>query len=697
MSETAETRTPDQTEQRARELLDEMSLEEKIAQMSGDQTLLTGGVKLARFYNAEPIPSGRNDRLDISALQFTDGPRGVVVRNSTCFPVAMARGASWDVALEERVGDAIGVETRAQGANYFAGVCINLLRHPGWGRAQETYGEDPHHLGEMGAALTRGVQRHAMACVKHFACNSIEHSRLYVNVSADERTLHEVYLPHFRRCVEAGAASVMSAYNRVNGEYCGHNRHLLTDILRNEWGFRGFVMSDFFWGIYDGKAAALAGLDVEMPFTLRFGRKLRRLVRRGEVPVKAIDEAVLRILSAKLRFRDIGEPARYTPEAIAGPEHRALAREAAEQSAVLLKNEPVGGAAGDGAPVLPIADDVQSIAVIGRLAAAENTGDGGSSMVRPPSVVTPLQGLRARAGDRRLEYDDGADAAAAARVAAACAVAIVVAGYTYADEGEYIKRIPFVSKAKGGDRRSLTLSPDDEALILAVAAANPRTVVVIEGGSAIITETWREAVPAIMMAWYPGMEGGHAIARLLFGDVNPSGRLPCVFPRSTAQLPPFDPDADQVTYDRYHGYRLADRDGHDPAFAFGYGLSYTSFELDDLRVASPSIDPDDSWSLSATVRNTGSRAGATVVQLYAGHAASTYDRPGKELKGFVKIHLEPGEERTVALTLPAHSLAVRDGGWVVEPGPYRIWIGLSSRSEDLIEVAGRVEVSGAAW
>ena len=241
--------TKEQVEEKARNLLAQMSLEEKIKQMSGDTPFVRGLIQLLVAYNIRSLPAGENVRLSIPAIRFSDGPRGVVMNHSTCFPVTMARGASWDRALEESVGDAIGVEARSQGANFFGGVCINVLRHPAWGRAQETYGEDPYHLGEMGAAFVRGSQRHVMACIKHFAANSIENSRLRVDVRISERTLREVYLPHFKRCVDEGAASVMSAYNKVNGDYCSHNRHLLRDILKKEWGFEGFVMSDFLFSL----------------------------------------------------------------------------------------------------------------------------------------------------------------------------------------------------------------------------------------------------------------------------------------------------------------------------------------------------------------------------------------------------------------------------------------------------------------
>ena len=266
----------------------------------------------------------------------------------------------------------------------------------------------------------------------------------------------------------------------------------------------------------------------------------------------------------------------------------------------------------------------------------------------------------------------------------------MVAGYTHADEGEYIAAVPLIAKAKGGDRLSLTLSPADEALILAVAAANPRTVVVLEGGSAIITETWRGRVPAILMFWYPGMEGGHALANLLFGDANPSGKLPCVFPKSAAQLPFFDPHAEEIEYDLYHGYRLLDRQGEEPAFAFGFGLSYTTFRVDGLCVETEPVSAGDTLRVSAEVRNTGPRAGATVVQLYVGCEASAYDRPVRELKGFRKITLQPGEGRACHLRRAGHALAVWDGGWQVERGRYRVWVGLSSRPEDLLEGACRV-------
>ncbi len=674
----------DQMEEKARGLLAQMSLEEKISQMSADTPYLSGMFEMVRAYNTHPLPAGENLRLGIPGIRFSDGPRGVVMYRSTCFPVSMGRGASWDVELEERIGDVIGVEARSQGANYFGGVCINLLRHPAWGRAQETYGEDPYHLGEMGAALVRGVQRHIMACIKHYACNSIENARFKVDVQADERTLQEIYLPHFKRCVEEGAASVMSAYNQVEGAYCGQNAYLLRDILKKQWGFEGFVLSDFIWGIRDAKAAALAGLDIEMPFQFHYKRNLRRLVEKGEVPVEVIDEAALRILRQKIRFAQIGEPWRYSPKAVGADEHHALAREAAVKSIVLLKNDPVG----EGKAILPIdLSSVKKIALIGQLAAVPNTGDHGSSNVRPPYVITPYEGIcEAVKPQAEVAFNGGKKIEEAVRVAAEADVAIIVAGYTHRDEGEYVEA-PF---SFGGDRVLLTLDPHDEALIQAVAAANPHTVVVMVGGSAIITETWRHQIPAILMAWYSGMEGGRALADILFGKQNPSGRLPCIFPKSENDLPFFDKNATKITYDRYHGYRLLDKKGVEPAFAFGFGLSYTTFAVRNLGLDRKAVDPDGVLTACVDVSNTGQRAGEVVVQLYASCPGSQVERSVKELKGFMKVHLEPGETKAVAIPLPVRKLAYYDvttSDWAVEPGKYRVFVGLSSRPEDLLEAS----------
>ena len=657
-------------EQRVQAILDAMSLDEKLHQLSGDTSWIPGLITRVVAYNHAPFPAGADARHRISPLQFVDGPRGVVVGRSTAFPVSMARGASWDPELEARIGDAIGVEVRSHGANLFGGVCINLLRHPAWGRAQETYGEDPRLLGEMGAALVRGVQRHAMACVKHLACNSIENARFGVDVRIDERTLHEVYLPHFRRCIDEGAAVVMTAYNKLNGHHCGHHEHLVRDVLKGAWGFSGFTVSDFVLGVRDGVAGLLGGLDVEMPLRWRYGRRLRRAIRAKRVPMELVDDAVRRVVRTKLRFETVGEPARYGPAAIACAEHRALARLAAQRSMVLLRNEPVAGA-----QVLPLdASTLQSVAIIGTLADRPNIGDRGSSMVSPPEVITPAAGLRAALNESKTVTIDSDDPQTAAAAARKVRVAVVVVGYTHRDEGEYVI-------AWGGDRTSLRLSPAHERLIHAVCDANPRTVVVLATGSAVVTEAWRRRPAAIVVSWYAGMEGGHALADLLTGHANFSAKLPCTFPRAAAHLPAFDPRARSIDYGYLHGYRLLLARGLRPAFPFGFGLSYSTYEYGALSLDRDEIEPDEVVHATIEVTNTGARPGEEIVQLYAGYEDSTVLRAPLDLRGFQRVALEPGERRAVTFTLPARDLAYYDTAerrWIVEGITYRLAAGPSS-------------------
>ncbi len=665
-------------EERIVDLLSRMTLAEKIGQMTGSAGLLDLPVMIIR-YNLYPFRAGANKRLGIPPIKFTDGPRGVVLNHSTCFPVAMARGATWDVELEERVGSAMGVEARAQGADFFGGVCINLVRHPGWGRAQESFGEDTHLLGEMGTAMLTGLQRHVMACAKHFACNSIEESRFFVDVRVDERTLREVYLPHFKRCVDAGVASIMSAYNRVNGRYCAHNSHLLRDILKGEWGFDGIVISDFVFGTRSTVKAALGGLDIEMPNAHFYGRRLKRAVCSGKVAEAVVDEAAARILRTKARFANHGKTGDYSRERVGGQEHRELALEVARKSMVLLKNEN---------GVLPISPDaVKKLAVIGPLADKANLGDRGSSRVRPPYAVTPLAGIRERAGGAiEVLYDKGSKPGAAAGLAREADLAVVVVGLTGKDEGE---AMPVVKL--GGDREDLSLPRRQRELVEAVAAAAKRCVVVLEGGSAILVGTWRDSVDGLIMAWYPGMEGGNALADILFGKFNPCGKLPLTFPASNEQLPHFDKKARSIEYGYLHGYRHFDANDLEPAFPFGFGLSYTDFRYESLRLSQAELRFGESLTAVLEVTNAGDMAGDEIVQLYVGFTASQRQRARAELKGFARVALQPGETKTVRLPLSAEDLAYFDeaaGGWQIEESRYEVLVGASSRDIRLREAIG---------
>ena len=645
--------------------------EEKLWLLDGDDEFWPGMGEMSAGYNMRPIVMGCVDRLGIPGLRFSDGPRGVVMGNSTAFPVAMARGATWDVDLEERIGTAIGAEMRAQGANFFGGVCINLPRHPAWGRAQETYGEDSLLLGEFGVALTRGVRRHAMAVAKHYALNSMENARFTVDVTADDATLHEVYLPHFRRVVEAGVDGIMTAYNSVNGEWAGENERLMQGILREEWGFTGVTVSDFIFGLRDAAKSLRAGLDVEEPFRQQRAGQLPADLEAGRVVWSDVDRAARRILATQLAF--FARPLDAEPglEVVFSPEHRALSRDAAATAIVLLKNDDVNGS-----PLLPLnREGLDRVAVIGRLADLPNTGDGGSSNVRSPEVITPLHGLQAALPDATVTFTGEDEPETAAIAAARADVAIVVVGYTAADEGEYMGDLTSqpellnlfpptpegvdlaaliadagdsqhtMGTALGGDRRSLRVRPIDAEIIRATAASNPRTVVVIVTAGAVITEEWRDAVPAVLVGWYSGSEGGAALADVILGERDATGRLPYSIPTSEEHLPAFDIDAIAITYDRWHGQRLLDRDGHQAAFPLGFGLSYTTFDIETIELGDVG---GEEFPALVTVRNTGNRLGRHVVQLYA--SVDAPDFPQQVLVGFAPVTLEAGETRTIRLT-----------------------------------------------
>ncbi|MBU6202358.1 MAG: glycoside hydrolase family 3 C-terminal domain-containing protein, partial [Acidobacteria bacterium] len=629
------------------------------------------------------------------------GPRGVVIGNATCFPVSMARGATWDPDLEERVGDAIGRELRASGATLYGGVCVNLLRHPAWGRAQETYGEDPHHVGELGAALVRGVQRHAMATVKHFAVNSMENARFRVDVRVDDVALHEVFLPHFRRIVEEGAACVMSAYNRLNGTYCGDHHDLLTGILRDEWGFDGFVISDWIFGMRDAAESLRAGLDIEMPYRMVRATHLPIALEAGTASWDDVRAAVTRIIATLLRFDSVLSVPAPSVETIGSDGHVSLAREVAGRSVVLLRNEPVAGR-----PVLPLdASSLRSIAVIGSLADRVNLGDGGSSDVFSLDNVTILAGIAAAAPHAEVVHHDGDALDGAIEAARGSDVAIVVVGYTADDEGEFIgdpgidlrhlfperdddghaerfRAEPRIATVRpehvrsrhglgfsvGGDRSTLQLAEGDEALIRAVSAANARTVVVLQAGSAVIVAGWVDRVPAVVQAWYGGQQAGHGLADVLFGAVNPSARLPFTVPSDPSHLPQFDRDADAINYDQWHGWWRAERLGLRPQYPFGFGLSYTAFEISGTSVE----DDEDCHRVSCTLSNTGLRDGADVVQVYARYGDEAVP---SRLVGFQRVEVPAGTSVHVTIEVPRSRLTRRDPAtrsWREPRGPVEL-------------------------
>ncbi|MEM0985077.1 MAG: glycoside hydrolase family 3 C-terminal domain-containing protein [Pseudomonadota bacterium] len=680
-------------------ILAETTLEEKVAMMSGKgffESMQRTGMR----WCGEPYRAGGGcERLGVPALYFTDGPRGVARGNSTCFPASIARGAAWDRDLERRIGEVMGIEARAQDCTLSGAVCVNLLRHPGWGRAQETYGEDPYHVGEIGAALAKGIQTHnVVATVKHYALNSIENARFKVDVRVDGRTLREVYLPHFKRILDAGCASVMSAYNKMNGEYCGQHRELLTDILRGEWGFDGFVHSDWVMGVYHPYGAS-AGLDVENPEPIHFGAKLIDAVENGQIEPSVIDTACRRILRTIYRFACAEDPYQtYTGDMVASPANLAVALEAAEKSAVLLTNSGL----------LPL-EKSAGVGVFGKLAAIENTGDHGSSRVIPPYTVTALDGINKYLGQAQGLAGDEDDLEAAANAARGVETAIVIVGTTAEHEGEYIpgefgdqapipeevadalgdRPAPDAASAenagalgggsdRGGDREKLRLPDDQVALIKAVSAANPNTIVVIVSGSAIICD-WAGDVAAILQTFYSGMEGGTALAKLLYGDISPSGKLPFTVAEDEADYPFFDKNADEIEYGPLHGYALMQATQTKPQFGFGHGLSYTTFEHRALKTRRTHSGID----VEVTIVNTGARKADEIVQVYAGFPNVIVERPAPLLRGFERISLDPGARKTVQLFIPDDDLKYWDEtsqSWLIEPGQHVIYAGGSFSS-----------------
>lgn len=664
----------------AGKLHEELTEAERLGLLDGDTPFWEGLAEMRQArYCSRPYVHGAVARLGIPGIRFVDGPRGCVTGAGTAFPVSMARGATWDTGLEERVGEAIGAEVRAQGGNFFGGVCINLPRHPAWGRVQETYGDDPLHLGAFGAALARGAQRHVMACAKHYALNSMENARFKVDVSIDEGALHEVYLPHFKRVADEGIAGIMTAYNSVNGAWAGQNEYLLTDVLRNQWLWDGITVSDFVFGLRDAAASLSAGLDLEEPFAQQRALHLREQIGQGEATWAMAERSGRRLIAAQLRAYAARTTAEPGAQVMACAGHRALAREVAARAMVLLKNEPVAGS-----PVLPMDPrTVQRIAVIGRLAMAGNMGDFGSSRVYPPSHVTPLDGIQAAFPASEICLVDQDDPVRAAEAAGRADAAIVIVGYDERDEGENASAeamsrpellalfpplppgtalpTPGTGEAGmaaasgyGGDRRSLALRPVDEEIIRAVTRANPRTVVSVVAAGAVLMEAWRHDVPAIVMMWYAGMEGGHALADVLTGAHNPSGRLPFSIPTAAEHLPFFDRDATSITYDRFHGQRLLDKLGVPAAYPHGFGLSFTTFAVEQATAGRPA---GRHIPVTVRVRNTGPRDGWYVVQAY-GHRTEGPRAGQSALLGFAAAAIPAGDVSEVAVACSLDSLAI---------------------------------------
>ena len=671
--------------EKAKKIVDSLTLEEKVSLMSGSCTLQDMITEMQEnpdaHYNHKPYRAGGIEEKGIPPMLFCDGPRGVVcgMRKATCFPVSMLRGASFDIELEEQIGEAIGREVRAFGGNLFAGVCINLPYNPGWGRSQETYGEESFHLGEMGKALIMGVQEeNVLACVKHYAFNQMEVSRFKVSVDCDKRTEREVFLPHFKKCVDAGAASVMSSYNLYQGVKCGHHNYLLNEVLKKEWDFDGFIMSDFGFGVTDTVEAVNGGQNMEMCGTVFFGNKLVEAVREGKVPEKNIDDSALRIVRTLLAFEDAYDK-EYGCSTLACKKHIDLALKSAREGITLIQNEN---------NVLPLdLKKNRKILVLGKLANMENIGDHGSSEVHPPYIVTPLEGIIREVQETEVIYYEGQDHDRAKELAREADAVIFVVGYNYNDEGEYCAEddLDQYLQGVGGDREvSLDLHKEEIDLINTVGSVNPNSVAVLMGGNMIMMESWKKSVSAVMMAFYPGMEGGTAIAEIIFGKINPSGKLPYVVPVKESDLPQVNWRTSEQHYDYYHGYAKLEKDGIEPSIPYGFGLSYTTFQFSNASF----YVKDGIVSAECDVRNTGDRDGTEVVQMYAGFKHSSVDRPVKVLRGFKRVDLKAGESKRVEINCPAEELKWFNpdtNQFELEHMKYEVYIGSSSSDRDLIE------------
>jgi len=791
-------------------LLKKMTMDEKVSLLAGRD-----------IWNTVPI-----ERLGIPSITMTDGPHGVrstapeagrKMGAVTAFPTGIAMGASWNPELVEEVGQALGEETRGMDCDILLGPCVNIVRDPRGGRNFETFSEDPYLTGRMAVAYINGVQSRGVGTsLKHFAANNYEEERHRASSKVDERTLREIYLVQFEMAVkEAQPWTVMCSYNRVNGVYASQHQHLLNEILKEEWGFKGAVVSD--WAanhtIFE---SVQGGLDLEMPGPAKYYKLLGDAVHTWQIDEEVVDEAVRRVLRLVVLSGRMDKP--LSKGSVNTPAHQKMARKLAEESITLLKNE---------GSLLPLGKGVKSIAVIGPNAAEAVIEGGGSSRVPPLYRVSPLEALQKKlAGKTRIEYTVGSDnvdkpftvppswlpgglhgefyeaadfsgapleardgfgsgfwwhiawtplqikpmamrwtgsltvpvdgsykialnhsgkvtlflggkavlesitpkpgagditAAAettqklqagkpyelrmdyvrypeqetvnyslgigmtfdagndsrltqAVDLAKRCDVALVFAGYPEAFESE------------GRDRPSIKLMGGQDELIAAVAQANPRTVVVLNVG-APVSMPWAEQVPAIVQAYYPGMENGNAVAAVLLGKVNPSGKLPVTFPVRLEDSPAYInasyPGCREVNYGEgiFVGYRYYDQKDVSPLFPFGHGLSYTNFTYSDLKVTRK-VKAGGKVDVSLTVTNSGEAAGKEVVQLYISDRKSSLPRPPKELKGFAKVALEPGEAGKVAFTLDERALSYYDPhkkAWVAEPGEFDVLLGSSSR------------------
>lgn len=645
-------------------LIEKMTLEEKAA-------LCTG---------ATPWTTTAVERLGVPEMTVADGPHGVRhaadVNNlvaaslpATCFPTASCTASTWDVDLLREMGQALAEECIALKVDVVLGPGTNMKRSPLGGRNFEYFSEDPYLAGQVAAAFIEGVQSKGVGTsLKHYAVNNQEFRRMTISAELDERTLREIYLSAFETAVKkAKPWTVMCAYNKVNGSYCSENHKLLTEILKEEWGFEGLVVSD--WGaVHDRVASLQAGLDLEMP-----GPKPRRTkavveaVRSGKLDESVLNEAVRRILEIVFKAAETPKGGNFDIDA-----HHALARRVAAEGMVLLKNDGL----------LPLKNP-QHIAVIGRAAQTAHFQGGGSSHINPTLVDSPFKELQKLAGNAELNYVEGYSASGESNQ---MLVEQAIKSARSADVALLYIALPESKESEGYDRSDIDLTPQQVALIKAVTAVQPKTVVILNNGAPVAMGDWIDGAAAVIEAWMMGQAGGGAIADVLYGRVNPSGKLAETFPLRLADTPAhlnFPGENGEVRYGEglFIGYRYYDARQIPVQFPFGYGLSYTTFAYGNPKVSTTSFKDVDGVTVSVEVTNTGEVAGKEIVQVYVHDHKSGLVRSPKELKAFAKVALKPGETKTVSLHLDFRAFAYYHPAyrqWITEDGEFDLLIGASS-------------------